>query len=116
MGWRSWKGIWWRARVPSLVVIKCKWLHGDDDGAHGDWTSNPHKPLHEKRRSLICQEVIEQVLPGGVVQGQVEVQEWVAPVGEGWEAQELAQVLVENAFVLNAERLLIMKLEYPATL
>lgn len=35
----------------------------------------PISPCPEKRRILICQEVMEQVLPGGVVQGRVGVQE-----------------------------------------
>jgi hypothetical protein len=59
---------------------------------------------------------MEKVPPGGAVQGQVEVQEWVVPVGEEWVAPEPVQVLVENVFVLNVEQLLLMKLEYPAIL
>ena len=59
---------------------------------------------------------MEQVPPGGVVQGQVEVQEWVDFAREGWEDRGLVQALRENAFVQNAERLLLMKSEHPATL
>ena len=57
-----------------------------------------------------------QALPGEVVQEQAEVQEWVDLVGEEWAVPEPVQVRQENACVQNAEQLLLMKSEHPATL
>ena len=72
--------------------------------------------FRNERRLLECQEVTEQAHPGGVVQEQAEVQEWVDLVGEEWAAPEQVQVRQENACVQNAERLLLMKSEFPVTI
>jgi hypothetical protein len=53
--------------------------------------------------------VTELVHPGGVVQEQAEVQEWVELGEEEWAAPEPVQVRMENALVLNAERVSLMK-------
>ena len=55
----------------------------------------------------------ELVHPGGVVQEQAQVLEWVDLAGEGWAAPEPVQVRQENVCVQNAERLLLMKWESP---
>jgi hypothetical protein len=60
--------------------------------------------------------VTEKVHPGVVVREQAEVQEWVELGEEEWAAPERVQVRMENALVLNAERLLHMKSEHLATL
>ena len=57
-----------------------------------------------------------QVHPGGVVQEQAEVQEWVELEGEEWVVPERVQDQEENVCVQNVERLLLMKLEHPVTL
>jgi hypothetical protein len=57
-----------------------------------------------------------KVYPEGVVQEQVEVQEWVDLVGEKWVAPDQVQDPEENACVQSAERLLLMKLEHPVIL
>jgi len=49
--------------------------------------------------------------PGGVVQEQEEVQEWVDLVEEGWAAPEPVQVRQENVCVQNVELLYLMKPE-----
>jgi hypothetical protein len=43
MGRRPWQGVWRRARIPSLVVIKRQWLHGDLDGTQ--WGLDTQSPL-----------------------------------------------------------------------
>jgi hypothetical protein len=53
--------------------------------------------------------VREQAHPGGAVLEQGEAQEWVDPVGEEWAAPERVQVRMENALVLNVERVSLMK-------
>ena len=58
----------------------------------------------------------ELVHPGGVVQEQEGVAEWVDREGEGWMAPEQVQALEENVCVQNAKRLLLMKQERRATL
>jgi hypothetical protein len=60
--------------------------------------------------------VTELAHPGGVVQEQAEVQEWVDLVREGWVVPEPVQDPEENACARNAERLLLMKQERRATL
>jgi hypothetical protein len=59
--------------------------------------------------------VTEQAHPEVLVQEQAEVQEWVDLVGEEWAAPEPVQVRLENALVLNVERVSPMKPEYPVT-
>ena len=60
---------------------------------------------------------MEQALPGeaaGVPVGvPVEVPEWVDLAGEEWAARERVRVLLENAFVPNAERLSRIEWECP---
>ena len=51
--------------------------------------------------------------PGGAVLEQGEVPEWEEPGEEEWVAQEQEQVQMENALVLNAERLSLMKWACP---
>jgi hypothetical protein len=51
-----------------------------------------------------------------VVQEQAEVLEWVELGEEEWVAPEPVQVRMENALVLNAERLFLMKSERSVTL
>ena len=58
----------------------------------------------------------ELVHPGGVVQEQAEVPEWVDLEGEGWAAPEQVQAQQGNVYVLNAARLFLMKQERRATL
>jgi hypothetical protein len=60
--------------------------------------------------------VTEQAQPGGVVRVPVEVPEWVELAEGEWVAPGLVQVRGENVCVQNAERLLLMKSEHPATL
>jgi hypothetical protein len=59
---------------------------------------------------------MEQVHPGGVVQGKEEVEAEVDHEWEGWAAPEQAQVLGENVCVQNAEQRLLMRPVYPVTL
>ena len=47
---------------------------------------------------------------------QGEVREWEEPGKEEWTAQEQGQVQMENALVLNAERLYLTNLESRVTL
>jgi hypothetical protein len=57
--------------------------------------------------------VTEQDHRGEAVRGQVEVQEWVDLAGEEWVAPEPVQAHVENAFVLSAGLLFLMRSESP---
>jgi hypothetical protein len=57
--------------------------------------------------------VTEQALLGVVVRVPGEAQEWVDPGGEEWAAPERVQVRMENALVLNVERLSPMKSASP---
>jgi hypothetical protein len=50
---------------------------------------------------------------GEVVRGQAEVQEWVDLAGEEWAAPEPVQAQGENAFVLSAGLLFLMRSESP---
>ena len=59
---------------------------------------------------------MERVHLGVVALEAAEVLEWVAHEAEEWEAPGQVQALEENACVQNAERLLLMKQERPATL
>jgi hypothetical protein len=60
--------------------------------------------------------VTEQDHPGGAVQEQGEVLEWVELDEEEWAAPERVQVQMENVLVLNVEQLSLMKWVSPATI
>jgi hypothetical protein len=100
MGWRSWQSLRWRQRVPSLVVVAARFS----------------VRYAGRNRRFICQEVTEKAHPGGVALGQGEVPEWEGPVEEERAAREQVQVRKENALVLNAERLSLMKSACPVIL
>jgi len=53
--------------------------------------------------------VTEQVHSGVVVRVPGEVPEWVELGEEEWAGPERVQVRMENALVLNAERVFLMK-------
>lgn len=55
----------------------------------------------------------EKAHPGGAALEQGEVPEWGELGEEQWAAQEQVQVRKENALVLNAERLSLMKWACP---
>jgi hypothetical protein len=59
---------------------------------------------------------MERVHLGVAALEAAEVQEWVDLVREEWAAPEPVQVRLENVCVQNAERLLLMKSECPATI
>jgi len=59
---------------------------------------------------------MERVHLGVAALEAAEVLERADPEWEEWAAPEPVQVLQENVCVQNAERLLLMKLEHPATL
>ncbi len=56
----------------------------------------------------------EQVHPGRVVQALAEVLEWVDLGREEWVAPEQVQAQQGSVFVQNAERLFLMRSEFPA--
>ncbi len=58
---------------------------------------------------------MEQAHPGGVVQGQAEVEEWAVPAGEEWAAPERVQVQKGSACALNVARLCHTKRESHVT-
>jgi bacterioferritin len=60
--------------------------------------------------------VTEQVHRGEVVRGRVEVPERVGQDGEEWVAPEPVQVRGESVYVQNAERLLLMRSGFLATI
>jgi hypothetical protein len=57
---------------------------------------------------------MELARPEALVQEQAEVPEWVDLAGEGWAAPEPVLARVENASVLNAGLLSLMKSGFPA--
>ena len=58
----------------------------------------------------------EPVHPGGVVQKQAEVPEWVDLVREEWVAPEQVQAQQGSVFVPNVELSHLMRLEFLALL
>jgi len=60
--------------------------------------------------------VTERAHPGGAVLEQGEVPEWGELVEEEWAVQSRAQGQRENAYVRNAARFYLMRLEFPVTI